>query len=67
MGSGLASIPIKELAEKEPYDLQMICPVIDCDRYSEMKLTDNMIRWAENEKAGILGYETPCTRAVGSS
>lgn len=22
-------IPIKELAEKEPYDLQMICPVID--------------------------------------
>ena len=32
MGSGLASIPIKELAEKEPYDLQMICPVIDCDR-----------------------------------
>ena len=29
MGSGLASIPIKELAEKEPYDLQMICPVID--------------------------------------
>ena len=45
MGSGLASIPIKELAEKEPYDLQMICPVIDCDRYSEMKLTENMIRW----------------------
>ena len=44
MGSGLASIPIKELAEKEPYDLQMICPVIDCDRYSEMKLTENMIR-----------------------
>ena len=36
MGSGLASIPIKELAEKEPYDLQMICPVIDCDRYSDM-------------------------------
>ena len=32
----------------------MICPVIDCDRYSEMKLTDNMIRWAENEKAGII-------------
>ena len=28
MGSGLASIPIKELAEKEPFDLQMICPVI---------------------------------------
>ena len=26
---------------------QMICPVIDCDRYSEMKLTENMIRWAE--------------------
>ncbi len=22
-------IPIKELAEKEPYDLQMICHVID--------------------------------------
>ncbi|MBP5362596.1 MAG: GNAT family N-acetyltransferase [Ruminococcus sp.] len=32
MGSELTSNPIKELAEKEPYDLQMICPVIDCDR-----------------------------------
>ena len=27
MGSGLASNPIKEIAEQEPFDLQMICPV----------------------------------------
>ena len=27
MGSDLASHPIKEMAEKEPFDLQMICPV----------------------------------------
>ena len=27
MGSELASSPIKEIAEKEPFDLQMICPV----------------------------------------
>ena len=27
MGSDLASNPIKEIAEKEPFDLQMICPV----------------------------------------
>ena len=27
MGSVLASDPIKEMAEKEPFDLQMICPV----------------------------------------
>ena len=27
MGSDLASNPIKEMAEKEPFDLQMICPV----------------------------------------
>ena len=29
MGSVLASDPIKEIAEKEPFDLQMICPVKD--------------------------------------
>ena len=29
MGSDLASNPIKEIAEKEPFDLQMICPVGD--------------------------------------
>ena len=29
MGSDLASNPIKEIAEKEPFDLQMICPVKD--------------------------------------
>ena len=29
MGSGLASNPIKEIAEEEPFDLQMICPVKD--------------------------------------
>ncbi|MCR4928466.1 MAG: GNAT family N-acetyltransferase [Lachnospiraceae bacterium] len=29
MGSELASNPIKEIAEKEPFDLQMICPVKD--------------------------------------
>jgi N-acetylglutamate synthase-like GNAT family acetyltransferase len=29
MGSDLASEPIKEIAEKEPFDLQMICPVND--------------------------------------
>ena len=29
MGSGLASNPIKEIAEDEPFDLQMICPVKD--------------------------------------
>ena len=29
MGSDLASNPIKEMAEKEPFDLQMICPVKD--------------------------------------
>ena len=29
MGSDLASNPIKEIAEKEPFDLQMICPVND--------------------------------------
>ena len=27
MGSDLASHPIKEIAEEEPFDLQMICPV----------------------------------------
>ena len=27
MGSDLATDPIKEIAEKEPFDLQMICPV----------------------------------------
>ena len=27
MGSDLASNPIKEIAEEEPFDLQMICPV----------------------------------------
>ncbi len=27
MGSVLASNPIKEIAEEEPFDLQMICPV----------------------------------------
>ncbi|SDB59846.1 Acetyltransferase (GNAT) domain-containing protein [Ruminococcaceae bacterium FB2012] len=27
MGSDLASDPIKEIAEQEPFDLQMICPV----------------------------------------
>ena len=27
MGSSLASNPIKEIAEAEPFDLQMICPV----------------------------------------
>ena len=29
MGSDLASDPIKEIAEQEPFDLQMICPVKD--------------------------------------
>ena len=29
MGSSLASDPIKEIAEEEPFDLQMICPVKD--------------------------------------
>ena len=29
MGSNLASDPIKEIAEEEPFDLQMICPVRD--------------------------------------
>ena len=29
MGSKLASEPIKEIAEEEPFDLQMICPVKD--------------------------------------
>ena len=29
MGSELASDPIKEIAEEEPFDLQMICPVKD--------------------------------------
>ena len=29
MGSELASNPIKEIAEAEPFDLQMICPVKD--------------------------------------
>ena len=29
MGSSLASHPIKEIAEAEPFDLQMICPVKD--------------------------------------
>ena len=29
MGSDLANDPIKEIAEKEPFDLQMICPVKD--------------------------------------
>ncbi len=29
MGSVLASDPIKEIAEKQPFDLQMICPVKD--------------------------------------
>jgi len=29
MGSILASDPIKEIAEEEPFDLQMICPVRD--------------------------------------
>ncbi len=29
MGSDLASNPIKEIAEEEPFDLQMICPVND--------------------------------------
>ena len=29
MGSDLTSNPIKEIAEKEPFDLQMICPVKD--------------------------------------
>jgi len=29
MGSDLTSDPIKEIAEKEPFDLQMICPVKD--------------------------------------
>ena len=29
MGSDLASNPIKEIAEEEPFDLQMICPVKD--------------------------------------
>ena len=29
MGSDLASDPIKEIAEEEPFDLQMICPVKD--------------------------------------
>ena len=29
MGSNLASDPIKEIAEEEPFDLQMICPVKD--------------------------------------
>ena len=29
MGSDLASDPIKEIAEEEPFDLQMICPVRD--------------------------------------
>ena len=29
MGSGLANNPIKEIAEEEPFDLQMICPVKD--------------------------------------
>lgn len=27
MGSALASNPIKEIAEEEPFDLQMMCPV----------------------------------------
>ena len=29
MGSELANDPIKEIAEEEPFDLQMICPVMD--------------------------------------
>ena len=29
MGSDLASNPIKEIAEEEPFDLQMICPMKD--------------------------------------
>ena len=29
MGSNLASDPIKEIAEEEPFDIQMICPVRD--------------------------------------
>ncbi len=29
MGSDLARYPIKEIAEEEPFDLQMICPVKD--------------------------------------
>ena len=29
MGSDLTDHPIKEIAEKEPFDLQMICPVKD--------------------------------------
>ena len=29
MGSDLTSDPIKEIAEEEPFDLQMICPVKD--------------------------------------
>lgn len=29
MGSDLASNPIKEIAEEEPFDLQLICPVND--------------------------------------
>ena len=29
MGSDLTSDPIKEIAEEEPFDLQMICPVMD--------------------------------------
>ncbi len=29
MGSDLTSNPIKEIAEEEPFDLQMICPVKD--------------------------------------
>ena len=29
MGSELASNPIKEIADEEPFDLQMICPVKD--------------------------------------
>jgi len=29
MGTDLASNPIKEIAEEEPFDLQMICPVKD--------------------------------------
>ena len=29
MGSDLANDPIKEIAEEEPFDLQMICPVRD--------------------------------------
>ena len=28
-GSDMASDPIKEIAEKEPFDLQIICPVKD--------------------------------------